>query len=258
MSGREAHVAKAAGHTGKDQARAPLANRFYKDVSVASAEPEPGYRVLLDGRPVRTPKKLPLIVPTRALADVIAAEWATQTEKINPATMPLTKLAITAIDAVRGASEEVAGDIVKYAGSDLLCYRAEGPDGLARKQAEAWDALIDWSEEELGARLQLAQGVMPIEQGDTALECVGEAVAPYDEWALTGLHMMTTLTGSAVLALAHAKGRLTAEEAWAAAHVDEDWQSSQWGDDAEEMARRERRWAEMQAASRFLELLRRN
>lgn len=233
---------------------APLPKRFYKDVTVAPAAD--GFAILLDGKPVRTPRKLPLRVPTRALADAIAAEWAAQKERVDPASMPLSKLAITAIDGVASHMADVAAEIVKFAGSDLLCYRAEAPEALRVLQAAAWDPMLRWAEDELGVHLATAKGVMPVTQRQASLTRVAAAVAPFDAMALTSLHVLTTLTGSAILALAHAAGRISAEAAWAAAHVDEDWQVSQWGVDVEAAERRARRWAEMHAASRFLELLR--
>ena len=233
---------------------APLPKRFYKDVTVAPAED--GFAILLDGKPVRTPRKLPLRVPTRALADAIAAEWAAQKERVDPASMPLSKLAITAIDGVASHMADVAAEIVKFAGSDLICYRAEAPEALRVLQAAAWDPMLRWAEDELGVHLATARGVMPVTQRQESLARVAAAVAPFDAMALTSLHVLTTLTGSAILALAHAAGCISAEAAWAAAHVDEDWQVSQWGVDVEAAERRARRWAEMQAASRFLGLLR--
>lgn len=238
---------------GREALRPPLPKRFYKDVTVGEAEN--GSSILLDGRSVRTPKKLPLVVPTHALAEAIAEEWAAQTERIDPATMPLSKLAITAIDGVTGSMDEVAADIVRFAGSDLLCYRAEAPAVLAEMQALAWDPILRWAEAATGARFLLAEGVMPVTQNREALSRFGDLIAPFGAFALTCLHVMTTLTGSAVLALAVAKGRLTAEEAWNAAHLDEDWQIARWGVDVEAAERRARRHAEMLAASRFLQLL---
>jgi len=238
---------------GKEPLAPPLAKRFYKDVTVGGGDG--GFAILLDGRPVRTPAKLPLVVPTRALADAIAEEWTAQGTHIDPNAMPLSKVAITTIDGVARHKAEVAADIVKFAASDLLCYRADAPAALVRLQAEAWDPILAWAEADLGARLLLAQGVMPVEQSRGALDRIAAAVAPYDAMALTCLHVMTTLLGSALLALAHAKGRISAEKAWAAAHVDEDWQISQWGVDVEAAERRAARWAEMQAANRFLKLL---
>lgn len=230
-----------------------LPKRFYKDVSVETRDG--GFAVLLDGRPVRTPKKLSLVVPTRGLAEAIAAEWAAQGDMIDPASMPLSKLAITALDGVADHMGEVAAEVVKFAGSDLLCYRAEAPEGLVALQAKTWDPVLRWLEHELGARFVLAEGMMPVEQSRALLDGVARLVAPYDAMALTALHVMTTLMGSAALALAHTKGRLSADDAWTAAHVDEDWQISQWGVDVEAAERRAKRLREMQAASRFLELL---
>jgi chaperone required for assembly of F1-ATPase len=230
-----------------------LPKRFYKEVSVGDGAGE--YKILLDGRPVRTPAKQPLIVPTRALADAIAAEWAAQGERIDPNTMPLSKLAITAIDGVAKHAADVAAEIVRFAGSDLLCYRAQDPEALVALQAGAWDPILDWAQSELGARFRLAKGVMPVVQPDEALEKVGAAVVQFDAMALTALHVMTTLLGSALLALAHAKGRISADAAWGAGHVDEDWQISKWGIDFEAAERRAARLREFQAASRFLTLL---
>jgi chaperone required for assembly of F1-ATPase len=238
---------------GKEALTPPLPKRFYKEVTVEARDG--GFAVLLDGKSVRTPKKEALTLPTRALAEAIAEEWAAQGAHIDPATMPLSKLAITALDAVVHHKSEVAADIVKFAGSDLLCYRAESPVALVRLQAEVWDPVLSWAESELGARFALAEGVMPVEQSQAVLDGIASQVAPYDAMALTCLHVMTTLMGSALLMLAHAKGKLSAADAWAAAHLDEDWQISQWGVDVEAAERREKRWAEMQAASRFLSLL---
>ena len=230
-----------------------LPKRFYKEVTVGAGDGE--YSILLDGRPVRTPAKRPLAVPTRALADALAAEWAAQAERIDPNSMPLSKLAITAIDGVAKHVADVAAEIVKFAGSDLLCYRAEAPEALIALQAGAWDPILDWARTKLGARFRLGKGVVPVVQPKEALERVAAAVAPFDAMALTALHVMTTLLGSAVLALAHAKGRISADEAWAAAHVDEDWQIAKWGVDFEAAERRAARLREFEAASRFLALL---
>ncbi|MGI9403251.1 MAG: ATP12 family chaperone protein [Hyphomicrobium sp.] len=256
MSDHNESGAKPVKVPGKEAATAPLPKRFYANVTVESAARKAGFAILLDGRPIRTPKKMLLIVPTRALAGAIAAEWAAQSERVDPQTMSLSKLAITAIDGVRGGAADVAADIVTFAGSDLLCYRAEGPEALVQRQAEVWDALLQWCEAEFGARFIRAEGVIPVEQSREVLDRIAGEVALFDALALTCLHVMSTLTGSALLALAHAKGRLSVEEAWAAAHIDEDRQISQWGEDAESAGRRAARWAEMQAASRFLSLLR--
>jgi chaperone required for assembly of F1-ATPase len=231
----------------------PQPRRFYRAVAVDGASP--GVRVLLDGKPVRTPARRELAVPARALAEALAAEWAAQGERIDPATMPLTRLVNSALDGVSDREAEVRAEIAKYAASDLLCYRAEGPAELVRRQAEAWDPVLTWARSELNVHLVTGRGIVPVSQPPAALGAIASRLSDLDTLALTAYHVITTLTGSAVLALAHARGRLTAEAAWAAAHVDEDWQISQWGEDAEAHARRARRWAEMQAASRLLALL---
>jgi chaperone required for assembly of F1-ATPase len=214
-----------------------------------------GFSILLDGKPVRTPAKALLAVPTRALAEAIAAEWQGQGERIDPASMPLTKLANSVLDGVTGREADVRADIVKYAGGDLVCCRALEPEALVQRQAEAWDPIVAWSNQALGACFAVAAGIMPVEQPEAATGAVARALEGYAPFGLCAVHVMTTLMGSALLALAHARGRLGAEAAWAAAHVDEDWQIAKWGQDAEAKARRQRRWQEMQAASRLLGLL---
>ena len=240
----------------KASAARPLPKRFYAAVTIAGPDATlAAYRILLDGKGMRTPAKAVLAVPTRALAEAIAAEWAAQGQHIDPATMPLTRLVNSALDGVRGREAAVREDIAKFAGSDLLCYRAGEPEALALAQAAVWDPILAWSRQALGAHFVVAEGIMPVEQPQAAKAAVARALADYEAFALTALHVMTTLTGSALLALAHAHGRLGIEEAWAAAHVDEDWQIGRWGEDAEAAARRQRRWGEMQAAGRLLALL---
>jgi chaperone required for assembly of F1-ATPase len=238
---------------GKERLARPLPRRFYNEVRCELRGEK--FEVHLDGRSVKTPKKIGLMLPTRALGDAIAEEWARQGERINPATMPLTKLVNSAIDGVTGREAEARTDILKYAANDLLCYRAEGPHGLVKRQARAWDPVVDWAHKALGARFIVAAGVMPVVQSAQALTVIAAQLEGLDAFRLASLHVMTTLMGSALLALAHAHGRLTAAEAWAAAHVDEDWQIEQWGADAEAAARRQRRWEEMWAASQFLRLI---
>ncbi len=238
---------------GVDEPRPPP-RRFYKSADVR--QDEAGFHVMLDGRPIRTPRKRVFVVPTRALAEAIAAEWNAQAETIDPQTMPLTRLVNTGIDGVGENRDEIIGAIAAFAGSDMLCYRADGPDGLVARQAEVWDPVLVWAEGELGGRWTTTTGLMPVAQPPETLARVETAARPFDDLSLGALHVMTALTGSALLALAHARGRLSAEEAWAAAHVDEDWQIAQWGEDWEAAERRSRRLAEMQAASRLLALLR--
>lgn len=228
--------------------------RFYKTVAVAKTED--GWQVQLDGRPVKTPKRAALALPTKALAEAVAAEWDAQTITIDPRSMPLTKLANTTLDGVIGREEAVRAEIVAYAGNDLLCYRAERPERLVQLQHERWDPLLTWATERFGARLHATTGVMPVTQAEECVARLGEAVEALDAYALAACHVMTTLTGSAVLALAHLHGRLTAEEAWSAAYVDEDFQIGQWGEDFEARKRRDARHAEILAAARFYALSR--
>lgn len=232
--------------------------RFYASVSVEPASE--GYAVLLDGRGARTPGRRPLVLPNRALADAVAAEWSAVGDTIDPRAMPVTRLVNTAIDGVSQRPAEVMAEIGRFAGSDLLSYRATEPAELVRAQREAWDPLIDWAERALGARLVLTEGVMHVAQPQASLErferglrslARDDAASPY---RVAALHVMTSLTGSAVLAAAVASDILPPEQAWAAAHVDEDYQASQWGEDAEAADRRAARKAEMMAASTVFRL----
>jgi chaperone required for assembly of F1-ATPase len=231
-----------------------LPKRFYDDVAIK--DEGVGVGVLLDGKPVRTPGKAPFIVPNKALAEAIGDEWREQGARIDPATMPLTRLANSVIDGVKGHEQAVIGDILNYAGSDLICYRAEGPKGLVTRQTKHWDPIVAWAKQDLGVPMRLAEGVMHVAQAPTSLDAIGKRLAGFDAWSLAGLHVMTGLSGSALLALAVALGRLTPEAAWEAAHVDEDWQISQWGEDEEAKERRENRRRDFAAAARMLELLR--
>ena len=237
----------------KDTMRQPLAKRFYK---AATAEARNGaFAVLLDGRPVRTPKKAFLQVATLPLAKAMAAEWARQETEINPARMPLTRLVNTAIDGVTGRAAEVAAEVVQYAGTDLLCYRAAGPAALVARQAKSWDPIIAWAEKWIGRRLILTEGVVHVTQPPTTLERFAEKLNGRNAFELSALHVMTTLTGSALLALAHAEGLLTVRATWTAAHIDEEYQIEKWGTDFEAEHRRATRWRDMEAAGQLLALL---
>jgi chaperone required for assembly of F1-ATPase len=235
---------------------AALPKRFYQDVAVESDGE--GYGLRLDGKKVRTPLKNLLALPTRSLAEAVAEEWRTQQERIDPETMPLTRLANSVIDGVRGREDAVIDDILAHAASDLLCYRAEGPQGLVSEQQAQWDPLLAWAKDTLDAPLQPAAGVMHVAQPEASLEGIRRRVKSHDPFSLAALHVMTGLTGSALLALAVGLGRLTPEEAWTSAHVDEDWQISQWGEDEEAVARRAHRWRDFKAAAHMLSLLRAN
>jgi chaperone required for assembly of F1-ATPase len=230
--------------------------RLYQAVTVAaSPDAGPAFRILLDGKPVRTPAKEVLEVPTRTCAEAVAAEWAAQREHIDPAIMPLTKLVCSAVDGVRGREGEMREAIGKYLASDLLCYRASGPVALVRRQAALWDPVLAWGRDVLGVPLIVTTGVMPVRQPQTAQTALARTLAEQGPFTLAALYVMTALMGSALLALAHARGQLGLAEAWAAAHIDEDWQISQWGEDAQAAARRERRWLEVASASRLLHLV---
>ena len=229
--------------------------RFYKDTGVD--EGEGGFRVLLDGKPMRTPAKAILVVPTRALAEAIAAEWAAVPEKaeINDAHLPLTRLAATGIDRVVKRREEVIADTAKYAASDLLCYRATGPDSLVGLQRERWDPLLAWAAERHGARLVTADGIGFVEQGAEARARLHEAVAAHGDLALSALYNLTHTAGSVVIALAVSDGRLDAAGAFTAAQTDELYQVDRWGDDPIAEKQREGVRRDIEAAARFLSLL---
>jgi chaperone required for assembly of F1-ATPase len=226
-----------------------LRRRFYTAAGVQ--EVAGGFEVALDDRPIRTPARHPLVFPTRGLAEAAAAEWNAQGELIEPAQMPLTRLANTIIDGVATATDAVAAEVAKYLGSDLLFYRATGPERLVARQHELWDPVLEWARDALDARFLTGTGVMPLMQAEQAL-LAARAAIPHEPWPLGAVHAVTTLTGSALLALALARGAITCEAAWTAANVDEDWNIEQWGADALALERRGLRSAEMEAAARVL------
>lgn len=228
-----------------------LPKRFYKTASVAST-PD-GFAVQLDGRPVRTPAKRPLAVPSAELAAALADEWERQQDVIDPATMPLTRVLNSAIDGVQGREDQVRDEIAKYAASDLLCYRADHPEALVDLQAAAWDPVLDWARSQYGVSLRVTTGLMPVAQEEGEIARLRTALASEGTLVVTALHVMTTLTGSALLALAHRHGVLDADAAWSAAHVDEDWQISQWGEDAEAALRHAHRRREFLSASQVMQ-----
>lgn len=225
------------------------AKRFWTEAR-AEAAPE-GFTVRLDGRPVRTPSKAPLVVPTRAMAEAIAAEWAAQDGKVDPRTMPTTRSANSAIDKVVPQFHEVATLVAAYGASDLLCYRAAGPDGLIRRQAEAWDPMLDWAAGTFGARLAVTTGVVPVAQDAAACAALEARVRACSSFELAALHDLVGLSGSLVLGLAAANGVAAPEDVWTLSRIDEDWQADLWGHDeeAEEAAAAKR--AEFLHAHRF-------
>ena len=230
--------------------RPQLRKRFYERAHVAEGIPS---AILLDGRTVKTPAGGTLALPSRSLADMVAAEWDAQGERIDPAVMPLTRLANTIIDGVTSAPQPIADEVAKYLGSDLVCYRADTPEGLVRAQVRSWDPILMWAREALGARFVLTEGVVFVEQPEHAI-AAAKATIPADPWRLGAVNVITTLTGSALIALSVARGHFGVEEAWAAAHVDEDWNMQLWGRDEVALQRRAVRFAEMQAAATVLAL----
>ncbi|MCA1433925.1 ATPase [Bradyrhizobium sp. BRP20] len=230
-------------------ARTPLRKRFYKEAGVVDAEG--GFAITLDGKPIRTPSGRQLVIPTRALADSVAAEWAAQGEAIDPVTMPLTRIANSVVEGVIDRVELVSDDLAKYFESDLLFYRAGHPEGLVAREAAHWDPVLSWAAQTLGAHFILSEGVMHVKQPDEAVKAA-RAALPGDPWSVAALHMVTTLTGSALLALALDQDVRDADQVWAAAHVDEDWNVEQWGLDEEAAARRAARLKDFQAAATVL------
>jgi chaperone required for assembly of F1-ATPase len=226
-------------------ARTPLRQRFYKEVGVAEAEG--GFGITLDGKPIRTPSARQVVIPARALADAVAAEWAAQGEAIDPVTMPLTRIANSVVEGVVDRVALVTDDLAKYIETDLLFYRAGHPEGLVAREAAHWDPVLFWAAEALGAHFILSEGIMHVKQPDEALRAA-RAALPGDAWSVAALHIVTTLTGSALLALALAQGVRDAGQVWAAAHVDEDWNTDQWGVDEEAAARRATRLRDFEAA----------
>ena len=223
--------------------------RFWKGVAIT---PERG--VMLDGRPVRTPGRVALILPTDALAQAVADEWRAVGETILPAAMPLTGLANAAIDRVAPDPRIFAAGLARYADSDLLCYRAETPEPLVARQATRWDPIIAWAQGRYDIGVEVTAGIVHRAQPPATLARLGEAVAAFDPFTLAALSPVVTLTGSLLLALALVEGALSPDDAWMAAHVDEDWQTEMWGEDYLAADTRAARRREFDAAVRFLRL----
>ena len=232
--------------------RGPRRKRFYAHAGVV--EVPDGFAITLDDKPIRTPSGRPLVAPHREIADAISAEWDAQQETIDPRTMPLTRLANSVIDAVVDRVEAVAADVAKYFGSDLLFYRAGHPEALVAREAAHWDPIVFWAADVLGAHFILAEGIVHVRQPDSAI-AAARAALPTDPWSIAALHVVTTLTGSALLALALMRGVIDQDQAWAAAHVDEDWNIEKWGEDEEIAARRAARLVDFRAAASVLKSL---
>lgn len=216
-----------------------------------------GYTVTLDTRPVKTPAKSLLVVPTLPLAEAIAAEWEAQTGLVDPRTMPVTRSANAAIDKLRVQRHAVIEMLAEYGGTDLLCYRAPDPEGLVALQAARWDPLLHWAAQALGAQLRVGQGVMHVAQPAETHAIFRTILSTHDDFALAAVHDLIGLSGSMVLALAVTHGHLPAPEAWALSRVDEDWQIAQWGADEEAMAASAHKRADFLQAARVFELARR-
>lgn len=225
--------------------------RFYKDVSVSD-----DLSIALDGRKVRTPLKADLRLPTQALAQAIADEWAAQGEKIDPSKMLFTRLANTAIDRVGQDRPRIAAEVTEYAGSDLVCYRAETPEALVRRHAAHWDPVVDWARTEIDAPFTVTKGILHIPQHEAALKAHAAAVAGLNDFEFAAHYTVMTMTGSALIALMLARQAIEPDRAWAAAHADEDYQIEQWGEDEEARERRAARHAEFLACCRFMRLSR--
>lgn len=229
--------------------RLSLRRRFFaKAVTKVGAD---GYEIRLDAKPVHTPARRILAAPSQALAEAMAVEWNAQREVIDPATMPLTRLANAIIDGVATAPFPVAEEIAKYVASDLLFYRVAHPLELRDRQARYWDPILVWARETLGADFKLGEGIIHVAQPEAAV-AAARAAFPDDPWRLGAVHAATTLTGSALIALALSRGAVSIDAAWQAAHVDEDWNMEQWGRDEAALERRAHRFAEMQAAGAVL------
>lgn len=227
--------------------------RFYKEA--VAHEADGGFTILLDDKPIATPGKALLIVPSRALAEAIAGEWRVQGAEIRPLALPLTRLASAAIDIVAPRHGEKAAAVARYAATDLVCYRATTPYELRQRQHRAWQALIDWVESRYDAKLAVTQGVMPLAQPPTSLAILATTVASYDAMALAALELATTACGSLVLALALFESRIDAETAFTLSQIDESFEIEQWGEDEEASRRRALLREDILLAARFHALL---
>lgn len=227
--------------------------RFWKTVAVVAEGG--GWGVQLDGRPLRTPARAFLLVPTVVLADAIGEEWRGAGEQVNPREMPLTGLANAAIDQVAPNSDAFASDLAKYAEADLACYRAEGPASLVARQAQQWDALLAWARRRFDVDFQTTSGLMHVPQPPATVDRLRHAVHALEAFMLAGLSPLVTIGGSLLAALAAIEGALTVEQAWGAVTIDEQWQLEQWGSDAEAELALENRRRDFFAAARFIKLL---
>jgi chaperone required for assembly of F1-ATPase len=228
--------------------------RFWKAAEVVSAGD--GHAIALDGRRVKTPARAELVVPNRALAEAVAAEWNRCGEDVDPRAMPLTGLANAAIDRIAPDQQNYAAGIASYGESDLVCYRAEGPAALVARQAESWDALLGWARRRYDVDFACQTGIMHVPQPEDTVRKLAHAVSSLDAFELAGLSPLVTIGGSLVVALAVLEEMMPAEAGWEAVSLDDRWQLEQWGDDPEARAALDARRRDYLAAARFLELLR--
>jgi chaperone required for assembly of F1-ATPase len=227
--------------------------RIYKDAAAVTLDA--GWGVALDGKPLRTPAKRPLVTPNLALAEAIAGEWQAQGETVDPNTMPMMRLSSIALDLVAPRRAEIIAELVNYAGTDLVCYHADHPAELTQRQRDTWQPLADWATLRFDAPLAVTSGILPVPQAAATLAAFAAALETYDAMRLTALHAMTTACGSLVIGLALLEGRLDAEAAFAASQLDESYQIEKWGEDSEQAERRAALRADIAAASRFSALV---
>ncbi len=233
----------------RDRIVRPLPKRFYKAVAVTD-----DLEIALDGRIVKTPLKVPLVLPSIALAKAVAAEWDAQKELINPGAMPLTKLANTAIDRATAERDSIAAEILAFVASDMICYRSDKPQSLVDLQNLHWNPVLSWVELSLGAKFHTVDSIRHVTQPESSMAAIAAHLEGQDGFRFTAVHNLTTLTGSALLALMMAADGISAEDAWRAANVDEDWQIATWGKDDEAETRRVGRYNEFSACVSFINL----
>jgi chaperone required for assembly of F1-ATPase len=227
--------------------------RFWKEVSVEAGDG--GWTISLDEKPVRTPARASLIVPTQALADAIAEEWRAVGDDIDPRAMPLTGLANAAIDRVTSERQAFAGGLARYAEADLACYRSDWPPELVSRQAESWDPLLAWARRRYDVDFSTTSGLLHVPQAQATIEQLSQAVASLDAFQLAGLSPLVTIGGSLIAGLAVLEKAMTPGDAWQAVSVDERWQLEQWGNDTEAESALENKRRDFMAAAKFLELL---
>lgn len=238
----------------QEKMRPQRLKRFYKEVSVEAVDEN--FTVLLDGRSIKTPGKNQILFQTKKAAELFAEEWEKQVDEINPLEMPITRIVNTAIDGVSLDPQAVLEDVVKFAASDLLCYRVTEPEKLVTLQRERWDPILDWVFEAIGAHFELGEGIVHVVQPTQSIAKFSAHISKFNEpMILACLHTCTTLSGSSLIAVALFDKFLDVDSAWKAAHLDEDFNISQWGEDYEAAKRREQRFKEFQAAYEFFKAL---